>query len=172
MEEIRMTLERKIGAAFKMNEETWMRHANPWSGWTRFTALPILVIAFWSRIWIGWWALIPIAIGLIWTYVNPRIFKKPKSTNNWASKAVFGERIWSNRDKIPVPNHHQIAPNILNFIAALGGLFVIWSVYTLEIWPLLLGFSLVYLGKVWYLDRMVWLYEDMKHLPKYGKWLY
>jgi len=167
-----MTLEKKIGSAFKMDDDTWMKHANPWSGWTRFTALPLLVISFWSRVWIGWWAMLPIIISLLWTYLNPRIFKKPKSTNNWASKAVLGERVWSNRDKIPVPKYHELLPNILNFIAAVGGLFVIWGVYWLEIWPLSLGFSLVYLGKVWYLDRMVWLYEDMKNLPEYGKWLY
>lgn len=28
------------------------------------------------------------------------------------------------------------------------------------------------LGKSWYLDRMVWLYEDMKDLPEYKKWLF
>ncbi len=167
-----MTLERKISLIFRLDEENWMRHANPWSGWTRFTALPLLVIAFWSRVWIGWWSLIIIAIALIWTYFNPRLFKKPKSTDNWASKAVLGERVWSNRDQIPVPNHHRYPPHILNLIAAIGGLIVIWSVYFLETWPLLIGFSLIYLGKVWYLDRMVWLYEDQKHIPEYGKWLY
>ena len=38
-----MTLERKIAAAFNINEITWMRHANPWSVWTRNTALPLLI---------------------------------------------------------------------------------------------------------------------------------
>jgi hypothetical protein len=29
-------------------------------------------------------------------------------------------------------------------------------------WGLGVGTVLVYAGKVWFLDRMVWLYEDMK----------
>lgn len=167
-----MTLERKISSIFKLDDGTWLKHANPWSVWTRNTALPVLVIAFWSRVWLGWWALIPIAIALIWTYINPRIFPKAKSTDNWASKGVLGERIWANRDKIEVPEHHKRVPTILNLIGGIGGIFVIWSVYFLEIWPLLVGAALVYCGKLWYLDRMVWLYEDMKHVPEYGKWLY
>jgi hypothetical protein len=36
----------------------------------------------------------------------------------------------------------------------------------------LFGFSLNLLGKLWFVDRMVWLYEDMKHLPEYGKFEY
>jgi len=167
-----MTLEERISSIFKLDEEGWMKHANLWSVWTRNTALPALVIAFWSRVWLGWWALILIAIALIWTYINPRIFSKPESTDNWASKSVLGEIIWSKRNKIPIPKHHKRAPNILNLVAGVGALFVIWSVYSLEIWSLLLGFSLVYCGKLWFLDRMVWLYEDMKHVPEYGEWLY
>lgn len=43
----------------------------------------------------------------------------------------------------------------------------------LRIWPLLLGSLVVYAGKLWYLDRMVWLYEDMKDRdPRYRAWLY
>ena len=34
-----MTLERKIASAFRMDDETWKRHANPWSVWTRNTVL-------------------------------------------------------------------------------------------------------------------------------------
>jgi hypothetical protein len=46
-----MTLERKIAAAFQMGDEAWLRHANPWSGWTRFaTVLPLLSLAVWSRV--------------------------------------------------------------------------------------------------------------------------
>ena len=33
---------------------------------------------------------------------------------------------------------------------------------TLDVWPTLLGCALVYLAKLWFLDRMVWLYEEMK----------
>ncbi len=50
------TLESKIARLFSMSDETWKKHANPWSVWTRVTALPALVVAVWSRVWIGHWA--------------------------------------------------------------------------------------------------------------------
>ena len=45
-----MTFEEKLSAVFGLDDETWMRHANPWSVWTRTTVLPVLVISFWSRV--------------------------------------------------------------------------------------------------------------------------
>ncbi len=164
-----MTLERKISSLFKMDEETWKKHSNPWSVITRNTVTPIIVIAFWSRVWWGWYSLIPIALSFIWMYMNPRIFSAPKSTDNWASKGVFGERIWLNRDITPVPEYHRKIPNILNIVSGIGFLFVVLGTYRLEIWPLLFGGALQFCGKLWFVDRMVWLYEDMKHLPEYGK---
>jgi hypothetical protein len=48
---------------------------------------------------------------------------------------------------------------------------VIWG--ALAIWPTLLGATVVYLSKLWFIDRMVWLYEDMKNVePEYRSWLY
>ena len=55
-----MTLERKIAGLFKLTDENWMKHANPMSVWTRYSVLPIIVLAFWSRVWIGWWSVIPV----------------------------------------------------------------------------------------------------------------
>lgn len=168
-----MTLERSIAASFKMDEATWARHANPWSVWTRFTVLPLLILAIWSRVWLGWWCLIPVTIVIGWMWLNPRIFPKPNSTNNWASKAVLGERVWLNRDNVPVPKHHQGVPNILSVVSTSGVIFLIWGLVALNVWPTLLGVALVYLGKLWFIDRMVWLYEDMKDVqPEYRSWLY
>jgi hypothetical protein len=168
-----MTLERTIAASFNMDEATWARHANPWSVWTRFTVLPLLILAIWSRVWLGWWCLIPVIIVVGWMWLNPRIFPKPNSTNNWASKAVFGERVWLNRDNIPVPKHHQRVPSILSAVSASGIIFLIWGLVALNVWPTLLGVTIIYLGKLWFIDRMVWLYEDMKDENlEYQSWLY
>ncbi len=167
-----MTLERKISSSFKMDESTWKRHSNPWSVVTRSTVTPILVLALWSRVVFGWYSIILVIFGLIWMYVNPRIFSPPKSTNNWASKGVFGERVWVNRDKVPIPEKHRKVPNILSIVSGIGFIFVIFGTYTLDILIVLFGFSLNLLGKLWFVDRMVWLYEDMKHLPEYGKFEY
>jgi len=167
-----MTMERKIAGIFRLSDENWMRHASPWSVYTRYSVLPLIILAFWSRIWIGWWCLIPVAIAMAWMFLNPVLFGKPKSTDNWASKAVLGERIWQDRDKIAVPVYHKRMPHILNGISGIGMLLSIWAIVVLSIWPAVLGIALAYIGKSWYLDRMVWLYEDMKHLPGYGKWLY
>ncbi|KCZ71097.1 hypothetical protein ANME2D_03129 [Candidatus Methanoperedens nitroreducens] len=166
-----MTLERKIAQLFRMDEVTWLRHANPWSVILRNTVLPLLILAFWSRIWLGWWAIIPVTLALLWNWFNPRLFPPPESLDHWTSKGVLGERVWLNRDKVPVPKNHSIAPNILTTISALGMVFVIWGVVVLKIWPTLFGAMVVYLSKLWFLDRMVWLWEDMKDAtPEYRTW--
>jgi hypothetical protein len=170
--EVIMTLERNLAKLFKLTDENWMKHANPWSVWTRYSVLPIIVLALWSRAWIGWWAAVPVLISLAWMFVNPVVFKKAGSTKSWASKSVLGERVWSNRDRIDIPAYHKITPHILIGVSSLGMVLSIWAIVTLSIWPAILGTSLVYLGKSWYLDRMVWIYEDMKHIPEYGKWEY
>ena len=58
-------------------------------------------------------------------------------------------------------------------ITACGIQFYVWGLYNLQLWPTILGVVLVYPGKMWFLDRMVWLYEDMKDSnPEYKSWLY
>jgi len=167
-----MTTEEKLAKAFNLTDSNWMRHANPWSVGTRYSVLPLIVLAFWSRIWIGWWSAIPAALSLAWMFFNPVFFPKPKSTDNWASKSVLGERVWMNRKKVAVPAHHRRLPAILNAISSLGMVLAIYAIVKLAFWPAVLGVALAYLGKSWYLDRMVWLYEDMKEVPEYGAWLY
>ncbi|AFY92179.1 hypothetical protein Cha6605_0922 [Chamaesiphon minutus PCC 6605] len=137
-----MTFERKIAAAFKMSDEAWLRHANPWSGWTRFTTvLPLLILAIWSRVWLDWWSLLPITGAVLWMWFNPHVFPKPSSTKNWISKGVLGERVWLNRDRVPVPQHHQRIPNFLNGIAAIGGVFVVWGLAILSVWGVAFSYT-------------------------------
>jgi hypothetical protein len=168
-----MAYERAMARAFAMDETTWACHANPWSVWTRNTVLPLLVLAIWSRVWLGWWSLVPLSLALLWTWLNPRLFAVPASTTSWASRAVLGERVWLNRAQIPVPAHHSRAPHLLSGVAALGVPFIAWGLFRLQLWPTLLGSVLVYAGKLWFLDRMVWLYQDMIKLhPEYERWLY
>lgn len=157
-----MTLERRIASTFRMDEETWRRHANPWSGWTRVPILPLLVLAIWSRVWVGWWALVPIGALLLWTWLNPRVFPPVESTENWMSKGVLGEHVWAHRDRLQVPDHHKMVPNILLAISAVGIVFILWGLLALVVWPAVFGTVVALLGKMWFVDRMVWLYEDMK----------
>jgi len=47
-------------------------------------------------------------------------------------------------------------------ISLLGFPFYFYGLYRLDFWPMLFGFTLIYMGKLWYFDRMVWLYREMK----------
>ncbi|WP_321481312.1 DUF6653 family protein [uncultured Bacteroides sp.] len=169
-----MTAERNIAKIFNLTDENWLKHANPWSVWTRYSILPCIVSSLWARLWIDWWCLIPLAISLLWTFYNPILFPKPKSTKNWASRAVFGEKIFMNRDKITLPEIHK-SPiyKILNLLSGLGVLIAFISVYSYSFTGVLAGTALAYLGKSWYLDRMVWLYNDLKqNNEEYQNWEY
>ncbi|MEL6475739.1 MAG: DUF6653 family protein [Pseudomonadota bacterium] len=160
-----------IARAFAMDERTWERHASPWSCWTRVAILPLLCLAIWARVWIGWGCLIPIAALLVWTWVNPRAFPPPATTRAWASRAVMGERVWLNRGTVAIPRHHAVWAGLLSALPAAGLGPLIWGLYALEIWPLLLGLVLTMGPKLWFCDRMVWLYDDMARThPAYAAW--
>lgn len=106
---------------FLPDEESWLRHAIPWSVWTRFITLPFLILAVWSRVWIGWYCLVPISVLVVWIFVNPRIFDKPSHYNSWGSKAVLGERIYIQRKMENKLGEHKIPIIILTAMQTLRG---------------------------------------------------
>lgn len=154
-----------IGPGFErimaMNESTWARHANPWSGWSRVPILPLLAIVVWSRVWIGWWALIPIAAILIWTWLNPRLFPPPSSTDNWMSKGVLGERIWLSRGKDPALAHHIPIIRTLTLAASSGAVLLLIGLALLNLSLTMTGLAVAMLSKLWILDRMVWIHAQV-----------
>lgn len=163
----------RLSVALAEEGDALARQTNPLSFWTRVASFPLLVLAIWSRGWIGWGALLPIAIALGWLWYNPRAFPPPPSTDNWSSKAVLGERVWIARHATPIPGHHAAMAAFLAALAASGVPFLAWGLYDFAPWPTLAGFVLVFFGKLWFADRMVWLYEDMKDAkPEYRSWLY
>lgn len=155
-----------------MNEDSWERHSNPWSVYTRFLIMPLMSLAFWSREWLEYYSLLPIALSFVWVWVNPRVFGAPSSTNNWASMGTFGERIYLERKTNPLPEHHVLPTTFLQIMSGLGMPIFIYGLYSLNIWALVLGNLWVMVFKAWFVDRMVWLYSDMKETkPEYLSWL-
>ena len=156
-----------------MDEAVWMRHANPWSVWSRFlTCVPLLSLAVWSRAWLGWYSLLPIGLALFWIWYNPRAFPVPARRDNWASKGVFGERIFLERRKTDLPSHHLRTAQVLMAFSFVGAVLWIFGLATLNAWATVAGIIGVNLPKAWFVDRMVWIYEDMKDAdPKYAAWL-
>jgi len=161
-----------IARAFHMTDEVWERHASPWSVWTRVPTIVPLLAAIWSHTAIGGWAVVAVGAVALWSWLNPRIFPPPASTDTWASKAVMGERVWLNRAQVPIPGHHARTAGILAAIAGLGFIPAVIGAFLNEAVPTLAGGVTALLAKLWFCDRMVWLYEDMKDKnPRYRAWL-
>ena len=146
----------------RMDNAAWRRHANPWSVYTRFTCLPVIVLAIWSRVWLGWWCLVPLALAILWTWLNPRLFDEPKSLDNWASKGVIGERLFLDRKSNPIAKHHVDMANLLTALSVLGVIILAYGLIVLSFWAVVAGMIATILPKVWFVDRMVWIYEDKK----------
>ena len=158
---IMATTENRMARAFGLRGDAWLRHANPWSVYTRIPIPAALTAAVWSRTWIGWWSLVPIVLVCLWTAVNPRAFPPPRSLDHWASKAVLGETLWSARKTVPVPRAHRRAPLLLLALNSLGLPIVVWGLVVLDFWMVATGLAIHMAGKNWFLDRMVWLYDDV-----------
>lgn len=167
-----MNLEKSAEKLMSMSDDVWMRHANPWSGYTRMATTPFYFLAIWSHVWIGWWALLPCALLAVWTWLNPRIFPAPGSTDNWMSKGVMGERVYLNRKSVPIPAHHVVWATILSSASLVCLLVAAYGFVVQDFWAAFLGFHMAGAFKIWFVDRMVWLYDDMAPThPDYAAWL-
>lgn len=145
-----------------MDDEVWARHANPWSVYSRFTCLPLIAFAIWSRVWFGWWSLLPVAIALFWTFYNPRAFAPSARNEGWAFKGTAGERLFLDRRRVPIPAHHEVMAKVLTALSALGGVPLLYGLIVLDVGATACGLSVMILTKTWFVDRMVWLYDDVK----------
>lgn len=154
-----MAVPRMMQKVMGMSDAVWARHANPWSGWTRVTTLPLLALALWSRVWIGGWAALPVAAVLLWVWVNPRLFPEPKSTANWMSRGVLGEQLWL-ADPAAIAAHHRRVIGVLVALSAIGSAIYLLGLLLLNLTLTLVGMSVAMLAKLWLVDRMVWLWSD------------
>ena len=156
-----MDLYRAAEKLMGMQDADWRRHANPLSVWTRFTCLPLLVIAIYARQWLGVWAVPLVALAAGWTWFNPRAFPPPADYGTWASRGTLGERIFLARDRLGVPAHHVRAAHVLTGLSALGALPLIYGLIVLNPWATVFGVVATILPKVWFCDRMVWIHAEM-----------
>lgn len=156
-----MRLDKAIERSMSMDDATWARHANPLSFWTRVPILALLALAIWSRVWIGWWCLVPVGVLIVWTLVNPRAFPPPASVNNWASQAVLGERYWLDRKTREIPTRHAQRAMILSVLSGASIIPLAYGLWVLDPWAAFAGAMLSSVFKLWFCDGMAWLAADM-----------
>jgi len=161
-----MRIDKAIESSMLMDDTTWARHANPWSFWTRVPILALLAFAIWSRVWIGWWSVIPFGLVVVWTLINPRTFSAPATLDNWESQVVLGERYWLARKSTPIPGHHGRAAMILSVLSGLSLIPLAYGLWVLDAWATFAGAMLASVFKLWFGDRMAWLCADMAGQPE------
>jgi hypothetical protein len=163
---------KKVEKMMFMTDETWARHSNPLSVYTRMPCLFLLSLSIWSREYIGLYAIVPVVISLVWIVYNPRAFAIPTITDNWASKATFGERIFLKKESVSIPRHHVNMVHMLTVLITPGFPVLLYGLYVNDLWIIGFGNCWVLFLKLWFCDRMVWIYEDMKDTdPEFNDWL-
>jgi hypothetical protein len=161
-----------LAALYRLDEEGWERHTNPWSVWTRVATWPVLMLVLWSFHWFGEWSLLPLGVTIGWLLLNPHAFPAPASTKSWASRGVLGERVYLMRELHPIPLEHVNAVTVIGVGSGVGFLFLVAGLLTREPAAFLAGGVAVFLCKLWLVDRMVWLFDEMKEqVPEYAAWL-
>ncbi|KZN43519.1 DUF6653 family protein [Pseudoalteromonas luteoviolacea] len=155
-----MKFENFAAKYFAMSEEVWARHTNPWSVWTRYSCFPLLLACLWWRDALQLWFWPILVVLLSWVWLNPRCFKKPANTDNWASRSVLGERILIyQREK--VPTHHILVINMIIGLLSFFTLLCFAGLFFKEPISTCAGALGLILTKTWFLDRMVWLHQEV-----------
>jgi hypothetical protein len=92
---------------------------------------------------------------------DPRVFPAPRSLDSWVSRSVLGETVWARQKDTSVPPRHRLAPMVLSIVSAVGLLFLVWGLIVLDPWITAFGLAVQTAGKLWFLDRMALLYDDV-----------
>jgi hypothetical protein len=135
-----------------MKKQTWERHSNPWSVWTRVLTYPLVYVPVWNRCWRQ-----VVSVGG-WFLVNPRLFPPPKDDSSWATRSVLGEQIWTRKS-------HADLPMSISILSAASFLVALYSAYTQRLWRLVSFGSLALVLKLWFLELMVSYYDEYLARP-------
>lgn len=148
-----------LATTLGMTEQTWRRHANPWSVWTRLATVPFIVLAAYSWTWIGWWALAPGGAVALWLWLNVRLFPPVENPVRWESRAIFGEQIWLERRSrdLPQPELSRTRAPLVASFAAMA--LAAYGVIFLHPVAAAAGAAGVMTGQIWFLDRLARLYD-------------
>jgi hypothetical protein len=133
----------------QVKQTFWARHSNPWSGWSRTLGHPALVAALYHRSWRG------VAACIVYFIVNPLLFPPPKSTDNWMSQGVLGERLWTSGYN---PRNWRL-PTWLNIINLPVFVVSLVAAYQRTLTTAIAATLLTAVTKLWFIDRMVRLSE-------------
>jgi len=107
--------------------------------------------------------------------VDPLLFPPPRSTRNWTSRSVFGERIWTERGKVELPAQFRGSgvTNATDAIQVAGLAVMAYGLVEPDLLAVVSGLLITQTAKAWFLDRMVLLFEHMKAgNPTYAAWEY
>ena len=162
---------RRAEQLMSMDSATWARHGNPLSVWSRILSGPIVFLALWSPFWISWWGGLVILVTAGWIWLNPRLFSPPCHTKSWATQIVLGERVFLNRKNVPIPDHHRRA-GMVTTLCAIGFMMAAgFGFLNQSFWLALVGWHAAIMAKIWFCDRMAWLWQDMKMgNEQYRRW--
>lgn len=128
-----------------LSDTIWERHANQWSGWTRVLSMPALAVGLYLHdLWI-------LGAVFIWLIINPMLFPKPKSVDNWMSKGVLGEKLYF-KDGRKLKHDLPTLLNIINVPVFIAFIYFGWQQ---ELIPMILAGLLTMTVKFWFIDRMV-----------------
>ncbi|MBO1907532.1 hypothetical protein J4G37_21770 [Microvirga sp. 3-52] len=154
---------RWIANLFRMDDEGWRRHANPWSVYTGLAAIPMMILAVWSRAWIGWWSLLPIVGVMLWLFLNPHVFPPVPASHGWAARGIHGERLWLESRGEDLPSSYRRVLRWPAIPGGAGGILLLWGLVELSPWPTSYGATLLILAQLWRIDRLGLLYETIRH---------
>lgn len=155
-----MKPDQAISRAMGMDDDKWLRHANPWSVWTRLFSVPAFAMAIYARVWLGWWFLLAVAIIVVFLWLNTRIFPPAQTDRRWETRAILGEKLWLNRRSVPIPDHHQRATRWIVAGSSLSAIPMAIGLFQFDPWATAFGAAGVFFGQTWFLDRLAWLYSE------------
>ena len=154
-----MKLTQTAVKAFGLDDKSWKRHANAWSVWTRMLGLGPILTPIYYRETLGWWAMIPIALGAGWMWVNPHVFPAVEEPRSWAEKGIYGEKMYAANQSLAT-DAHRPAMRWLIALAAVGAVLLAWGLILIEAWPSIFGITLIVLSQLWQIDRFVAIYAE------------
>ena len=81
-------------------------------------------------------------------------------------------RGWASRNTVAIPPQFTSRiPNLVNLYSAAGLALLGYGLVTFDVLAVVAGIAITHGGKLWYIDRMVLLFESMKaDNAEYARW--